>query len=140
MKAVNELARFLPELERPDFRAGSMQGGEETEPGVLTMPYASYSHLVQSFVETAYGNGWVLSDFDWSSWAQSAEARLLRDDEVALSKATFEQLCRILTVCIRADRFSEGALFDAFESGLILRIVRRAAALAEDDRHGQGSR
>lgn len=35
-----------------------------------------------------------------------------------------------MTVCIRRDKYSEGALLDAFDRGLILRIVKRAAALA----------
>ena len=36
---------------------------------------------------------------------------------------------RLLTVCIRQDRFVDGALLDAFESGLIRRVVQRAADL-----------
>lgn len=34
-----------------------------------------------------------------------------------------------LTAIVRGDRFNEGLLLDAFQSGLLARIARRAAAL-----------
>ncbi len=36
---------------------------------------------------------------------------------------------RVLTTCVRVDRFSEGDLADAFEAGLIGRAVLRAGQL-----------
>lgn len=130
--SLKHLAAFLPDLEQPEFSAGEMRGGNEMEPGILRMPYASYSEVVDRFIDYAYKYGWVIQDFDWPAWAQSAEAIRLRDEESALECATAEQLIRLLTVLIRQERFSEGSLLTAFESGLMLRIVRRAAALADD--------
>jgi len=124
------LADFLPVLRRPGFKAGEICGGDETEPGVFRIPFVSYDPVVDAFVEVAYSHAWVLKDFGWPTWAQSVEAKSLRDDETAIRKAVPEQLARLLTVCIRQDRFVEGALMNAFDSGLILRIVERAAALA----------
>lgn len=125
------LVRFLPALERTNFKAGEIVGSRETEPGVWTTPYASYSDTVEEFVRAAYEQGLVVRDFNWPEWKESAEARSLRDDDAMLGAATPEQLARLLTVVIRQDRFVEGALLDAFESGLMLRIVRRAAKLLE---------
>jgi hypothetical protein len=131
VERLKALARFLPEFERPGFKAGEMRGDDEIEPNVFSMPFCCYGDVVQSFIETAYQHGWVSKDFEWPEWAQSDEAARLRDDQRNVDSATEEQLARLLTVCIRQDRFVEGALLDAFESGLILRIVRRAAALAD---------
>ena len=128
--ALRALAGFIPALRRPGFTAGEVRGGEEIGPGVLRAPFVSYEPIVDAFVETAYSQGWVLKDFDWPAWAKSAEARSLRDDEAAIGQASPEQLARLLTVFIRQDRFVDGALLDAFESGLILRIAERAAVLA----------
>ena len=47
-----------------------------------------------------------------------------------VAHATAEQLTKLSTSLVRGDRFSEGTLAWAFESGLLLAIVRRAAALA----------
>jgi Family of unknown function (DUF6508) len=110
-----------------------IQEFQEKEPGVFSMPYVIYGNTVNEFVAAAYEHGWVLRGFDWPGWAQSTEATNLRDDEAVLAQATPEQLMRLLTVVIRQDRFAEGALLDAFESGLILRIVRRATAILEEE-------
>jgi hypothetical protein len=84
------------------------------------------------FVETAYHLGWVVVGLDWSEWLQTKAARRLRDDPKMLAQATPEQLAYLLTACIRQDRFVEGALGAAFESGLLTRILERAAAILSD--------
>lgn len=133
MHQLRELARFLPALENPDFKAGSMVVLRESKPGVFCLPYATYSDIATDFISAAYEHGWVLRDFNWPEWAQSTEAGSLRDDQTALARATPEQIARLLTVVIRQDRFVEGALLTAFKSGVILHIVRRAAAILEAD-------
>ena len=47
-----------------------------------------------------------------------------------MREATPEQLARVLTVVVRAERFNEGAMAGAVQSGLLPRLLRRAAALA----------
>lgn len=126
---LQALADFLPVFRQPGFQAGTWAGGAETEPGVIQMPYVSYDPVVDSFRKVAYEHGWVKKDFAWSAWMQSDEARSLRAG-TAIRSATSDQLGQLLTFCIRQDRFVEGALMGAFESGLILRIVERAAVLA----------
>lgn len=119
------LAAFLPVFEEPGFVFATMEGGEEVEPGTFTMPWSSLSEPAIRFVETAYENGWVLSDFDWPEWAQAEEAIRLRDDPAELAQATTEQLAKLLTTVIRQDRFIEGALAAAFDAGLLTAILQR---------------
>jgi len=134
VERLKALAEFLVDFERPGFRSGKLRAGKEVEPGVLQLPYIEYDDRVDAFVETAYGYGWMLTgaehNFDWTRWKDTNEAIQLRDDENSVEGATEEQLARLLTVLIRAERFCEGTLFSAFENGFILRIVRRAAVLA----------
>ena len=125
------LARYLRPLEDSEFKAGNWEGSKETEPGVLTFPCVTYSDLVGEFVQSAYDDGWVMTDFDWPKWIASKEAKTLGKGGVSLKRATPQQLARMLTAIIRQDRFMEGALLGAFKSELILGIVRRAAALAD---------
>ncbi len=131
MEKLRALVRFLPDLEKSDFEAGSWVSPQSVAGGVMTMPFTNHSDIVTAFVDMAYQNVWVRSDFDWPDWAQTEEAKRLLNEEPALALATSDQLAKLLTVCIRQDRFVEGALLDAFESGLVLRIVRRAAALLD---------
>ena len=129
---LERLAAFLPLFRAPGFSPGRSNGFEETEPGHFTMPYWSYSSEVDAFQELVYEDGWVRGDFAWPTWTDSEEARALRDDPATLAAATPDQLAKLLTVVIRQDRFVEGTLASAFESGLLLAIVERAAALAAD--------
>lgn len=121
---LDALAVFLPEFESPDFEFGQM----ESPPG--EMPYYTLSPAALRFVEVCYDMRWV-QPFDWAEWKDSPEAIQLRDDPTTLEEATPDQLERLLTTAIRQDRFVEGALGSAFDSGLLTRILRRAAALAE---------
>jgi len=92
-----------------------------------------------SFVPAAYKFGWVLwGEFDWAEWMKTQEAQRLRDDREALSRATPDQLARLLTVLIRQDRFVEGALQSAFESGLLTRILERAASILGEIEPAEG--
>jgi hypothetical protein len=135
MKKLQALADFLPILEKPNFTGGWIPDSQEIEPRVFIMPDPILSKEADEFLQAAYKHGWVLRNLNWPDWAQTEEAISLLQDE-ALARATPEQLYRLLTVVIRQDRFVEGALLNAFESGLILRIVRRAADIvkAEDAR------
>jgi hypothetical protein len=129
---LHGLAAFLPQFEQPDFCFGHWAGGEKTESGVLTIPYFSFSAVADEFIRAAYDLEWVRLDFDWPAWAQTPEAAQFRDDARAISNATPEQLSRLLTTVIRQDRFCDGELAEAFESGLLTAICRRAAQLESE--------
>ncbi len=122
---LEALAAFLPDFESPGFEFGHM----DKAPG--GMPYYNLSPVASRFVHTCYKMGWVLN-FDWVQWKDSPEAtELLRNPE-AMEAATPDQLGRLLTAIIRQDRFAEGALGAAFDSGLLTAIIRRIAVLAAD--------
>ena len=122
---LESLAAFLPDFESPGFEFGHMA----TAPG--GMPYYNLSAVASRFVHTCYKMGWV-QNFDWVQWKDSPEATELLKNPAAMELATPDQLGRLLTAIIRQDRFAEGALGAAFDSGLLIAILRRIAALAAD--------
>ena len=131
---LEALAAFGDELEAPDFHAGHWHDSEvrQTPTGeVRTMPWFELSERAAAFTRTAVGNGWV-EPFDWMAWMETDEAKALRDDRGVLAKATPDQLQRLLTAAIRAERFSDGSLEWAFTSGLMAAIARRAGTLADE--------
>jgi hypothetical protein len=125
------LAGFLPLFEAKGFEFGRWHKSQEIEPGVKTLPQFEAGETALAFVRMAYEEEWVLRNFDWPAWSSSKEAMRLRDDRKALAAASPEQLAKLLTVLIRQDRFVEGALNSAYESGLLAAIARRAAVLVE---------
>lgn len=122
------LAAFVPVFEGPDFVFGEWQGAAGQ------MPWFRLSDDARSFVSTASRFGWVVPGFDWPSWQRTEVARHLLSNPQSIETATAEDLERLLTVHVRLDRFSEGHLASAFESGQLPAIARRAAALLKECR------
>lgn len=129
---LEALASLLPEFEAGGFACGEWRGGEEQRPGVIAMPWFALSEPVRRFVRTTYDEEWVLSDFAWTSWADTPEAQTLREDRDALAQATPEQLAKLLTMLIRRNKFVEGALAGDCESGLLTAVLRRADRLRRE--------
>ena len=119
-ESMQALAEFLPKFEAPGFEFGDWESG-----------WFSPSRDALDFISACYELGWMKPNFDWPTWMGTEEASRLRDDSAALEQATPEQLSRVLTVLIRQDRFCDGALGAAFESGLLVGIVRRIADMAD---------
>ena len=129
---LDGLASLLPAFEAPDVEFGTLKGGHEVEPGSFTMPWFSHSELTSRFLEVAYRDDWVRPDFDWMAWEETPEAVRLRDDRGALQQATVLDLARFLTVVIRSERFDEGALAEALESGLVTAVLQRIEQLRRE--------
>ncbi len=127
---LGRLAQFASVFESPEFVAGESVV-PPSAPGTWTMPYTRYHPGVDRFVALAYEDGWVLAGFAWMEWSTTPEAEGLRDDPEVLGTATVEQLARLITTLVRQERFVEGSLMRAFESGLVLGIARRAEGLME---------
>jgi len=98
------------------------------DPGGEAAPRSLSLDAKDQFIETVSRLGWVDPDLDWISWSESREARQLRDQPLAMRRATPEQLSRLLTVIARQS--SEGSDTFSCEPDLIVGICRRAAELA----------
>ena len=123
-EAIASLLELLPVLESPDFVAGKWRGGEKDAGGVIHMPWFELSRDAEAFVRTLGKHGWVFV-FDWMAWQD--EARELIDG--GLEHADVDDIRRLFTTLVRSDRFVEGRLAWAFESGLVARMVRRLREL-----------
>lgn len=134
---LEALAAFLPVFERADFRLGAWAGGEKRADGAVQMPYYSFSAEAERFISMTYESGWVIP-FDWGTWAQTPEGQRLSGGGDALATATPDDLARLLTTLIRSERFGDGQLEGAYESGLLTAIVSRAATLASQGLQASG--
>jgi hypothetical protein len=129
-KRLARLGEFCTIFEDEGFQFGKWGGGDRDSSGSIEMPYFITSKAADKLVEHCYEHDWVLRDFDWPGWMQSTEAQELRDNPETLAKASPDQLANLLTVLIRQEKFSEGSLASAYDSGLLTGILRRARTLA----------
>ena len=123
------LAGFRPAFERDGLRfSGKVPPHRIGDMTVLGG--TDYSENAMRFIQVCYDYGWVRV-LPWSQWQDTERGRRLMQDPRALAKATDDDLACIITTCMRADRFCEGYMASAFESGLITRVIARAGALLD---------
>ena len=129
---LRAIGAFAAEVESHGFDPGRWHASDRRprpgESDVWTLPWFELSEQGMAFVRAL---GAIMLKFDWPTWAATPAAQVLYHDRDALASASVDDLRRIVTAVVRTDRFNEGQLSDAFDSGLMAAIARRAAALAE---------
>ena len=126
---LRALAELAPVLGAPDADFGRWFTPPPRD-GVLSMGWYEFGPAGEAF--RAATGGWVLAGFDWRAWLETEEGSALREPD-AVAAATPEQLAMLLTAIVRSDRFVEGSIEGAFESGLLAATCRRAAVLLESE-------
>jgi hypothetical protein len=103
------LLDMIPEIESTsEFREWS---------GMYSYP----APIVDHFLKVVYAIP-IIVDFDWASWDEGREKG--RDPEFDFDSVDLLTKCKLITAIVRNDRFCEGALASAFESGLILKVLK----------------
>lgn len=107
---------------------GTQGGGETDSDGVIEMPYSVQNPLITEVVTFLYEKDLVVA-FNWSEWDEG-RAWFKSDDDSKFDKPDVEMALKLLTTVIRNDRFNEGALVTAFESGDFPKIINKLTELA----------
>jgi hypothetical protein len=129
---LDVLAALVPLLEAPDGDFGHWDPPWTAADGTMRLPQFVTGALCDTFRDAVARGHWVIVGFDWPTWARTDEAQALWRDPATLAAATPDQLAWFLTALIRSERFSEGTLDENYRSGVLARIARRAAVLAEE--------
>jgi hypothetical protein len=111
---------LIPEIEHTRS-FGIWKGGDITASGAIQLPYYEKGPVMISFIKEVERLGLIVP-FDWSHWDEGIQT--LGDEHYNYHQFDLLAQCKIITLKMRADRFCEGILGNAFESGLILRILR----------------
>jgi hypothetical protein len=126
---LHRLGQHLAVLESPDFSFGAWVPMRELADGSFTMPYYEPSSEAEAFLADARA---LVHPFDWPAWASSPEGQRLLGHPEAVASASAEDLGKLLTTYVRSERFGEGTLAGAYESGMLTAIARRASVLARE--------
>jgi hypothetical protein len=125
------LAAVLPVLEAPDADFGHWELPPPRD-GIGSLGWFEFGRTAEVWRAAVAAGDWMVVGFDWRTWLADDDGRALRDDPGAIATATPDQLAWLLTAIIRSDRFTEGSIAGAFESGLLAAISRRARALLDN--------
>jgi uncharacterized protein DUF6508 len=122
---LRALADLLPVLTAPDADFGRWVVPPPKD-GIQSLGWYEFGPAGEAF-QRAVG-GWILPGFDWRAWVETVDGIALREP-AGVATASSDQLAMLLTAIVRSDRFVEGSIAGAFESGLLAAICRRAVAL-----------
>jgi hypothetical protein len=128
------LADVLPVLEAAEVDFGHWELPPPKN-GVHSLGWFELGPAGEAFLAAVAKGRWVTVGFDWRTWLESGDGRRFRDQQV-VDAADADDLARLITAIVRSDRFVEGSLAGAFESGLLTRIARRANVLVAEA-HGR---
>ncbi len=123
------LAQWGDELARPGFSLGEWVPARTDEAGVIHVGWYELNDVAKRFVRDMYQLGFV-HEFDWMTWLGTPEGAQFLTGPEAVATAGADDLARLLTAIIRGERFADGELAGAYESGILLAIARRAGVLA----------
>src|SRR3972149_608732 len=122
---LRALAPFVAMISESGFELGTWHYADSNPDGSISMPWFEFSNDVLSLVGAA--SGWVIAGFDWPAWGRTEGAQRLLPEPAAIAEASPQQLAQVLTALIRSNRYVEGELAGAYESGLLGRVLARVA-------------
>lgn len=128
-RRLQRLAAWADRFADPSFAFGQWVPPTTGDDGVIQIGWYDVSDAGQAFVSEMYEFGWVY-DFDWMGWLGTEDGRRLSSGPEPIAAASAEDLAKLLTAIIRGERFSDGELEGAYQSGILLAISRRAGTLA----------
>jgi Family of unknown function (DUF6508) len=131
---LHRLARHLPVFEAPGFTFGSWEPSREREDGIIVLGWYVPGPEAEAFLADL--GGWI-TPFDWMAWAASPEGQALLGHPDAVASASADDLRKLLTTYVRGERFGDGTLENAFMSGMLTAIMRRAGVLAAELEHAR---
>jgi len=113
------LLALIPEIENTK-EFGRIVGGFRDENGVFQMPMWVEGIVIGKFIDVVYNMPIIIS-FKWYEWD---EGREMGKSGFDFDSVDIPTKCKLITAIVRNDRFCDGALVSAFESGIILRILK----------------
>lgn len=114
------LFALIPKIEATE-RFGEMIVDESEDDAPRQLHYYSTDDVVEEFFAVLTQTS-ILVDFDWPQWTEGKA--MVRDEAFDFDTVDLATKCKLLTAIVRSDRFMEGALVAAFESGVVLRLLR----------------
>lgn len=129
LERLRRLARHLDTFEAEGFVFGRWEPARKRSDGVIVMGWFEPGPEAQAFFADA---ATLVRPFDWSAWLATTDGRRFVTDPDAVAGACADDLVRLLTALIRSQRFNDASWEGAYESGLLVAIMRRAEALVRE--------
>ena len=115
------LLDLIPEIEKVDKFGDDSEAMKLLEQGIIDMnPYEEHP-IVQQFRDVVYSIP-IMIDFNWGAWDEGRA--MVSDEAFEYDTIDIPTKCKIITAIVRNDRFCSGRLIEAFESGMMMKVLK----------------
>lgn len=115
------LLDLITKIEKVEKFGDDSEAMKLLERGIIDMnPYVEHE-IVEEFRQVCYAIP-IIIDFNWSAWDEGR--KIVSDDDFDYDTIDSPTKCRIITAIVRNDRFCSGRLVEAFESGMMLKVLK----------------
>ncbi len=114
------LIELIPKVESTS-KFGEWASAEKNEEETIQFQDCIEETIVSQFLDIVYRLPIIIS-FDWGAWEEGRE--IASNDDFDHDTLDLPTKCKLITAIVRNNRFCDGVLVSAFESGLILRILK----------------
>ena len=119
--AVQWAVSFIDRFEKPAEKFGILHGVEKQPDGSMTLPWYENRPVVTEFTQGLHDRQLNVV-FDWGKWKRGEK---LFADPSLIARATVVDCLKLITLCVRKDRFSDGFMAEALERGVITACLKR---------------
>jgi hypothetical protein len=106
---------------------GVAKGGEKTESGSTEMQWVEKAPLIYEFLDFMDDKN-LLPFFAWSDWDEGSDL-FVSENPAKYDDIDVATALKLIYAAVRKDRFGEGTLVRAFESGGFTKLVNRLVEL-----------
>ena len=115
------LLDLIPKIEKVQKFGDNTEAMKLLEEGILDLnPYQEHE-IVEQFRDVVYSIP-IMIGFNWSAWDEGH--KMVSDENFDYDSIDIPTKCKIITAIVRNDRFCSGRLVEAFESGMMLKVLR----------------
>lgn len=125
------LTKYIPMIKTESIGGWiTEQENDDKQKGPIQMPFVNYSEMVSNFIRDVYtfqeqNKNMKLNRYDRILKENGIDWDMDSMENVDVSQLNAQCILALIVGAVRADRFCEGALFDFFENGCMLKWLER---------------
>lgn len=131
MSKFNILTKYIPMIQEDSIGEWVFdKENDGTHEHPIQMPYVDYSEIVNNFIVDVYTFEESNKDMELTRYGEILKDNGIEWDSVSMENADVSNLnaqsvLALIMGSVRAERFCDGALFDLFKNGCILKWLER---------------
>ncbi|HZK08316.1 MAG TPA: DUF6508 domain-containing protein [Bacteroidales bacterium] len=115
------LLEIIPKIEKVEKFGDDTETMKLLEQGIISMdPYEEHP-IVDQFRDVVYSIP-IMIDFHWGAWDEGRQ--MVSDENFDYDSIDITTKCKIITAIVRNDRFCSGRLVEAFDSGMMQKVLK----------------